>query len=104
MRPLHGNTQPIITGSPTARADEHVVLAFCQKLTIDLFDIFSHIGVVLSGEFFASLHIDYIHHIFRDAVPQRVIAAQQTLLIGNLLQVLVEHLLGVDDGTYLEQV
>ena len=71
---------------------------------VDALDVRGDGGVVGSGEVIACLDIDNVGDILGDAVPQRVIAAQQTLLIGNLLQVLVEHLLGVDDGTYLEQV
>ena len=60
--------------------------------------------VVGSGEVLAGLHVDDIGDILADAMAQRVIAAQQTLLVGNLLEVLVEHLLRVDDRTYLEQI
>ena len=61
-------------------------------------------GVIGSREVLVGLDIDHVRHILGDTVTQRVMRAQQTVGIGNLLQILVEHLLRVDYRTDLEQV
>lgn len=46
MRPLHRNTEPCITASPTSRTDKHIILSFIQELLVDLFYLPSNCLIV----------------------------------------------------------
>ena len=61
-------------------------------------------GIVGSREVLVCLHIDHVLHILRDTMSKGVVRPQQTGIVGNLLEVFVEHLLRVDDGTDLKEV
>ena len=102
--PLDGNAQPRVAGAPTARTNEDVVPACLKEALVDTLNVRGNGGVVGCGEVVAGLDINHIGDIFRDAVSQGVVAAQQTVGIGYLLQVFIEHLLGIDNGAYLEQI
>ena len=102
--PLDGDAQPVVAGAPAARPDEHVVLVVGQEAAVNLFYLVGYLRVVGCREVVVGLDIDHVDHILGDAMTQRVVRAQQTLLVGNGGQVFVEYLLGVDDRTNLQQV
>ena len=102
--PLHRDTEPGIGGAPAPWSHEHVVLVCVEELLVDALDMIGDGRIVGGGEVLVSLHIDHILHILRDAVSEGVIGAQQTSVVGNLLEVFVKHLLGVDDRTDLQQI
>ena len=104
MRPLDGDTQPIVAATPTSWTNEHIVLILVKELLIDLLDMRGNRGIIGSGEILISLDIDHIDDILRDTVSQRVLRAQQTVGIWNLLEILIEHLLRVDNRPDLEQI
>ena len=104
VRPLDGYAQPVVARPPSSRTYQHVVLVLSQEPTVDLLYLVSYPGIVGCREVVVGLHIHHVHHILRDAVSQRVVRAQQALFVGNGSQVFVQHLLGVDDGPYLQQV
>ena len=68
MRPLHGNTQPVVTGAPAPRTNQHIVLILSQEPAVDLFDLVGDIGILGSGEVVAGLDIDHINDILGDAM------------------------------------
>ena len=104
VRPLHGDAQPVVARTPTARADQDVVLSLIQELAVDLLYFHRYLWIVGGGEVVVGLHIHHIYHVLGDAVTQRVVAAQQAVGVGNLVQILFQHLLGVDDRTNLKEV
>ena len=104
MWPLDGDAQPVVARAPAAWTDEHVVLVFVEETTVDLLYLVGNLRIVDSRKVVVGLDINHVDDILGDAVTQRVVRAQQTLLIGNGGEVFVEHLLGVNNGTYLEQI
>ena len=104
MRPLHGDTQPVVTRAPASRSHEDVILVLSQEATVDLFYLVGDHRVIHGGEVITGLYIDHINDILRDTVAEGVVRTQQTAVIGYILDILVEHLLGVDDRTYLEEI
>ena len=104
MGPLDGDAQPVVAASPTSRANQYIVFILIEELLVDLLDMRGDGGVIGGREVLVGLDIDHVRHILGDTVTQRVMRAQQTVGIGNLLQILVEHLLRVDYRTDLEQV
>ena len=97
MRPLYGDTQPVVAGSPTPRPNQHIVLPLIQELTVDLFYMVGYDWIIDSRKVVIGFYIDHIHYILRDTMPKRVIRAEQAAFIGNLQQILVKHLLTINN-------
>ena len=104
MRPLDRHTQIMVARTPTARTYQHIILPFGKELTIDSFDIISHIEIIHRREVIIILYIDHIHHIFADSMPERIVGTEQAVGIRYRLHILVEHLLGIHYRTNLEQI
>ena len=104
MGPLHRHTEVMVAGTPSAGSYQHIVLALGEELAVDALDVVGNIVVVHRREIVIVLHIHHIHHVLADAMSQGVVGAQQTIHVGYRPHVLVEHLLGIHDGTDLEEV
>ena len=104
MWPFYGYAQPKIARTPTSWSYENVVAVGAKKATVDAFHIFGHAIVVGSREVIIVFNIHHIGYIVAYAMPQRVVRAQQAMLVGNGGNVFVEHLLRVYDGTDLQEV
>ena len=104
MRPLHRYAEPRVTAAPPSRSYQHIVLTFSQELAVDTLHIVGDGMVVHGGEVLVSLHIHHIDDILADSMPQRHVGTQQTVIVGNRRKVFIQHLLGVYDGTNLQEV
>ena len=102
MRPLHRYAKPMVARPPTPWAHKHIALALIEEFTVDALHIHRNIGIVHCREIVIHLHIHHIRHILTDTMPERVVRAQQALLVGNLRQVLLKHLLAIHNRTYLQ--
>ena len=104
MRPLHRYAKPMVARPPTPWAHKHIALALIEEFTVDALHIHRNIGIVHCREIVIHLHIHHIRHILTDTMPERVVRAQQALLVGNLRQVLLKHLLAIHNRTNLQQI
>ena len=102
MRPLHGYAQPRIARTPPARTYKHVVCAAVEIFLVQFFYFACYRRVVGSRESVVGLHVHHIGHVFRHTMPERVVRAQQTAVVGYRREVFVEHLLLVDNGANLQ--
>src|SRR5574344_1578145 len=104
MRPLHGYAEPMVARSPSSWSNEHIALALIEKLSIDFLHVHCYLWIVHRREVVIHLHIHHIRNVLTDAMSQRVVGAQQALLVGNLRQVFLEHLFAIHYRTYLEEI
>ena len=104
MRPLHGYAEPVIARSPPSGTHKHVVATVRKKLPVDAFHIVGDSRIVHGSEIIVCLDIHNVHHVLAYAVSQRVGRAQQASVVRYAGKVFVEHLLGVDDGPYLQKI
>ncbi len=104
MGPFHGNAQPIVTGAPTSGSDEHIPLALGKEFSIDALYLGGYHRIVGSGEIVVRLYVDHVRDLLTDAMPQRQMRTEQTILIRDGAQVGLQHLLGIDNGTNLQQI
>ena len=104
MGPLHRYAQPGVAGAPTPRSHQHVIGTGIEEFAVDALHVYSDGGIVDRGEMVVHLHIDHIRHLLTDTMAQRIPGTQQATPIGNLGQILIQHLLAVDDGTNLEEI
>ena len=73
MRPLDGDAQPVVAGTPAARANQYVVLVFVQELAVYLLYLVGNAWIVDSGKVIVGLDINHVDDILRDTMPQRVV-------------------------------
>lgn len=78
--PLHRNTQPSITASPSSGADKHIVLAFIQKLLVDFLYFPSYI-LIVRCTVMIGFDIHNIVYLVHNAMPQRVVGTKQHVFV-----------------------
>ena len=103
MRPLHRNPQPMVTASPTSGTDQHVILLFFRKTTVQFFYFIGNQLVVRRVESTA-LYIDNILHIRHDAMTEHTGGRKDRFLITDLRQVFIHDFLIIDDRTNLKEI
>ena len=103
VRPLHGDAQPGVAASPASRSYQDVVASLLEEALVYSFNLPGYFGVV-RGAVSLRLDVDHVVQVVHDAVPQRVVAPQQQVLVGDGGKVFVQHLLAVYDGAYLQEV
>ena len=77
--------------------------ALVAEAAVQLLDVVCDELVVRSRISFG-LHVNHVLDVLHYAVPQRVLALQQKLLIGNQSEVFLQISLHVHHRTYLKQV
>ena len=78
VRPLHGDSQPVVAGAPSSRPYEHVVgtravllkVFAVQELPVDLLYLVSNLRIVGGRKVLVCLDVNHIDDILRDAVSQ----------------------------------
>ena len=103
MWPLHRNTQPSITASPSSGADKHIVLAFIQKLLVDFLYFPSYI-LIVRCTVMIGFDIHNIVYLVHNAMPQRVVGTKQHVFVRNSRKILVQHIFTVHNRTHLKQI
>ena len=113
MRPFYRDAQPVVTAAPPSWSYQDIGAAALtgkrhigaiEEFLVDLLDVQGNLWVIRCCKILIGLHIHHIHHILRDSVSGGVVRTQQTLLIGNALQVFIQHLLTVNNRSDLQQV
>ena len=104
MRPLHGDAQPEIAGSPAPRSDKDIVLPLFQEPSVDALYLFCYRDIISRREVIVGLDIHHIGDIVADTMSQGMVGTQQAVVIIDLGEVLIEHLLAVNDRSDLQEV
>ena len=90
MTPFHGNSQPRVAASPSARTDEEIGRAgILQELPVDFLNLFGNRRIV---RWCVSLSLDVydVLYVAVDAVSYCRMRAQETVLVGNCGEVFVK--------------
>ena len=100
MRPLDRNTQPGITASPPSGTNQHIILSFIKELLIHFF-YFPSNGLVIRSTVPIGFDINNIIHLIHNAMSQRIVGTQNDIFVRNGCEILIQHLLRIDDRAYL---
>ena len=103
MRPFYRDAQPGIATSPTTRTYQDVILAFVEELLVQFLDLPCNLLIVRSAVV-VSLYVDHVMQVVHDSVSEGIVGTQQQLVIRYGVEVFVQHLLGIDDRAYLQEV